>query len=239
MRPRNSGDLSSRGSGPSAPSAAVDALADTIPAPLLALARSAGREITLSADTRLFAAGEPVPGLHLVISGAVRIMRDAPGRRVVVHHEGPGGLLGEVAFFSDGCYPATAVAGETTTVVFIPTAAIHRGLASDPALAPLLLRRLAERTRHVIERLDRIANLTVMRRLALHLCERGAHSPAPVITLGMTQLRLAEELGTVKEVITRELRALVRLELIAPAGGGRYRLLDADGLRRVALTNDD
>jgi DNA-binding transcriptional regulator LsrR (DeoR family) len=41
----------------------------------------------------------------------------------------------------------------------------------------------------------------------------------------MTQLRLAEELGTVREVVSRELRELVRAGIVESLGGGRYRLI--------------
>jgi DNA-binding IclR family transcriptional regulator len=44
------------------------------------------------------------------------------------------------------------------------------------------------------------------------------------ITLGMTQQALAEELGTVREVVSREIRVLTRRGLLEALGGGRYRL---------------
>ena len=47
----------------------------------------------------------------------------------------------------------------------------------------------------------------------------------------MTQQALAEELGTVREVVSRELRNLTRQKLIVPLGGGRYRLPDLEQLR--------
>ena len=55
----------------------------------------------------------------------------------------------------------------------------------------------------------------------------------------MTQDRLAEELGTVREVVARELRALVRRGWIASLGGGRYRLIDARSLRAAARDDGD
>ena len=190
--------------------------------------------IRLSPGERLFHAGDVVPGLHLIAEGAIRVMRATPDRGVVIHHEVAGGLLGEVALFSDGRYPATATAMEPTLVLLVGEAEVHRALRQDPALAILLLRRLASRTKDVITRLDRIANLTVMRRLALHLLERAGAGREKIVTLGMTQVQLAEELGTVKEIITRELGALVRLGLIARLGAGRYAIRDRDGLRGIA-----
>ena len=50
----------------------------------------------------------------------------------------------------------------------------------------------------------------------------------------MTQQQLAEELGTVREVISRELRVLMRAGLMESIGGGRYRLLDLARLGALA-----
>jgi CRP/FNR family transcriptional regulator len=103
----------------------------------------------------------------------------------------------------------------------------------------VFLRRLALRAHGIIERLDRQAHQTVLRRLAAHLLARRAASKGTggsrgAISLGMTQTQLAEELGTVKEVIVRELRTLRRLRLIEPAQRGLYRVTDAAALARLA-----
>ena len=58
------------------------------------------------------------------------------------------------------------------------------------------------------------------------------------ISIGMTQDRLAEEIGTVREVVARELRALVRHGWIASLGGGRYRLVDERALRAAASDDE-
>lgn len=64
--------------------------------------------------------------------------------------------------------------------------------------------------------------------------ERAAASGGPRISLGMTQSALAEELGTVREVVVRELRLLRREGLIESLGGNRYRILDLARLRARA-----
>jgi len=51
---------------------------------------------------------------------------------------------------------------------------------------------------------------------------------------GGTQTEVAEELGTVREVLVRGLRELRDARVIAPAGRGRFRVLDAARLRRLA-----
>jgi predicted transcriptional regulator len=54
------------------------------------------------------------------------------------------------------------------------------------------------------------------------------------VTLGGTQQEVAEELGTVREVVVRAVRALCESGAIEPAGRGRYRVRDAARLRELA-----
>ena len=53
----------------------------------------------------------------------------------------------------------------------------------------------------------------------------------------MTQQQLAEELGTVREVIVRELQALRAAGLVRSIGPGRFEIVDAPALR--ARAGDD
>lgn len=100
-------------------------------------------------------------------------------------------------------------------------------MAHDEAISLILLRRLALRVRGHVERLNDRSSRSVQSRLIAFLLNRPAIGPAGTISLGMTQQVLAEELGTVREVVSRELRALCRNGFIESAGGGRYRFTSA------------
>jgi len=52
----------------------------------------------LRRGSRLFSAGDPVAGLHLVESGHLRIVVGG-AKPMVLHYEGLGGMLGETALF--------------------------------------------------------------------------------------------------------------------------------------------
>jgi CRP/FNR family transcriptional regulator len=201
------------------------------------VAERIGQRQSYRTGARLFTAGSRVSGLHLIVSGSVRILRGSDGRALVVHRESVGGLLGEVALFGSGHYPATAIAAEPTVVVLLPAAALRAEMRRSPDLAAYLMARLARRAESLIARLDQQAHQTVVQRLAAHVVMRHAavaRSRNAAVSLGMTQAELAEELATVKEVVVRALGTLRRLGLIEPAGRGLYRMTDVVGLRRLA-----
>ena len=187
-----------------------------------------------AAGATLFRAGDRATGLFVILEGEVRVLRARAGRQSVIHSEGPGGTLAEVPLFEGGTLPATAVAISPTRCLVIRGDALTDIMRDDPAVALLFLRRLSARVRNLVERLDRVSSQSVMARLAAFLHERSLVSRTAWFTLGMTQADLAEELGTVREVIVRSLAHLRRDGLIVAVGRGRYVLRDAEALHRLA-----
>ena len=84
--------------------------------------------------------------------------------------------------------------------------------------------------RRFVERLDERSASTVDARLVEFLLSRPQLAGSTTISPGMTQHALAEELGTVREVVARTLRALGRQGLIERVGGGRSRIRDRQAL---------
>lgn len=181
----------------------------------------------------LWTAGSRPRGLFALVAGRVRIVRGAGGRQHVVHTEGAGTTIGEVPLFAGGDYPATAVAAEPVVCAVIDAATLEAAMAADPRLALRLLTRMAERVRGLVDRLDGRSSRTVGERLAEWLLARGQDAPGS-FTLGVSQADLAEELGTVREVLVRELRRLREAGVIRPAAGRRWEIVDAAALRRAA-----
>jgi CRP-like cAMP-binding protein len=207
---------------------------------LAGLSTAGRRELAARGVTRRFPAdrvlwrrGEQPRGLFIVLEGAVRVVRGSGGRQHVLHREGPGGTLGEVPLFAGGTYPATVIAEEPTECLVLSLAAIEAAIARDSRLATLLLRRLSERVRELARRLDRFTTQPVARRLAAYVLHRHQETGG-AFTLGRSQGRVAEDLGTVREVLVRELRALVEGGAISRTGPGRYRVADEAKLRRSA-----
>jgi CRP-like cAMP-binding protein len=199
------------------------------------------RELTARAVERrfragevLFTAGSAARGLYVILEGQVRVLRGHGGRQHVVHVEGPGGTLGEVPLFDGLGYPATAVAQLPTRCAVYTPPAIAAAMAADHRFGWVIARNLARRVRGLVERLDRYAARDVAARLAAVILERHRAVGGGPFALGQTHQELAEELGTVREVVVRALRALRRRGAIGSAGRGRYLVRDVRALREVS-----
>lgn len=210
---------------------------------LVQLSPAARRALAARATVRQFRPGEvlwttgsPIDRMLVVIEGEVRVIRESGGRQHVLHTEGPDGTLGEVPFYSRGSAPATAIATMATRCLVLSREAIEAAILADPAVAWVLLERLASRVRGLVERVDRLALQSATTRLVgllLAKVPRTTIDGEAEIGLGMSQEALAAELGTVREVVVRALRSLRDRGLIASAGRGRIHIEDVAALRRM------
>ncbi|GGN01484.1 cAMP-binding protein [Thermus composti] len=177
------------------------------------------RSLKLSKGEVLFLEGEPVRALFVVQKGLLKVYKlDPQGRKqVVLHVEGPGKVLAEVALFLDHpTYPASAEALEESEVLCVPKEAFFRLVEERPPLARALLRYLARRQGQLLHLLDRLVFHEVRERLAEFLLERlkeeGQGFRLP------TNPELAALLGTVPEAVSRNLGELYRRKLIRLSG---------------------
>jgi CRP/FNR family transcriptional regulator len=195
-----------------------------VPRSVIATLEQRGVIVRYPAGGVIFAEGSAPRGWYVVIEGAVRVVRGKGSRQHVVHTEGPGGSMAEVPLFAGGSHPATGIAAEPATCALFTLKVIRAAMSESEDVSLMLLRRLALRVRTLVNRLDERSAHSVRARLMDFLNQRAAAKRGSAFSIGMTQLRLAEELGTVREVVSRELRELTRAEIIESLGGGRYRL---------------
>ncbi len=214
---------------------------DHHPWPLAELPAQTRRALLASATQRsfhtdevLYLAGQEALSLYLVLEGRVRLLRGHTGRPLHIHDEIAGGALGEVPLFEGTTYPATAVAAEPTRCLVLQRDAILEAVQRHPELALAILARLSGRIRLLVDRLDRSATRSVRSRLADLVASRSKAANGRSFTLGATQQQAAEEIGTVRELVVRGLKALRDDGVIEARGGGRYVVRDSARLRRIA-----
>ena len=112
--------------------------------------------------------------------------------------------------------------------------AVERLLAEEPEFARFALRRIAHRARTVLERLDELSDYSVTARVAGYLLARADSATRNDLELGTSQAALAEQLGTVREVVVRSLRALCEDGAIQRVGRSRFAIVDERRLRDLA-----
>jgi CRP/FNR family transcriptional regulator len=135
--------------------------------------------------------------------------------------------------FAGGVYPASAIAFGEVECLVIDRTALESAITVHPALAFVFLGRMAGRVRHLLERLSSQTADPVAARLARFMVDRTPCADG-TIARGGTQAQLAEEIGTVREVVVRLLRALADEGIIERLDRGRYRVLNRARLQQRA-----
>ncbi len=181
----------------------------------------------------IWRAGGEAGGLHVLLNGHVRAVRDWGGREVIVHRSKPGDTLGEIPLFDGGTYPATLLAETDVDVLVVPANLLREVMAREPTIAWRLLQALGGRVRHLADRLQAQVAGSVELRLARFLLARAPEPDVP-FDLGMSQESVAAELGTVREVVSRTLAAFVRDGSLLRVDRARYQVTDRATLLRHA-----
>ena len=164
-----------------------------------------------SAGEAAFAAGEPCKGLYVVESGHVRIFKSsAGGREHVLAIEGPGSSVAELPVFDGGNYPASVSAIENATLLFVSKQDFQALCLEHPQVALKVLRIVGSRLRRLVGIIEELSFTRVRHRLAAFLVRlartTGRQSPHGLeITLPANNQELASQIGTVRELISRNL----------------------------------
>ncbi len=106
-----------------------------------------GKERTLQEKEVLFTQGEPNDSLYIVLDGLFGVYATAT---VATHteHVGPGSLLGETSFFTDGLEPATVIAEESSLVLELPKKDLKEKLEYDHRYAADFYKALLQTVSH-------------------------------------------------------------------------------------------
>lgn len=167
-----------------------------------------------SAGEIVFSEGEPCSGLYVVESGHVRIFKSSSGgREHVLSLDGPGSSIAELPVFDGGNYPASAAAVSDAALLFISKQDFQALCLTHPQVALKVLRVVGARLRRLVGIIEELSFTTVRHRLASFLL-REAHRQAKrkngsvEIQLPASNQELAAQIGTVRELVSRNLSRL-------------------------------
>lgn len=167
-----------------------------------------------SAGQLIFGEGEPCLGLFVVASGNVRIFKTSPsGREQVLSIDGPGSSVAELPVFDGGSYPASASAVEEAVVLFVSKESFQELCLAHPQVALKVLRVVGSRLRRLVGIIEELSFTTVRHRLAAFLLRLAKHAGVQVgrsisFTLPDSNQEIASQIGTVRELVSRNLNRL-------------------------------
>lgn len=189
----------------------------------------------------LMIAGDTPGGVHLIMSGRVRVTHDtAEGHRITVDIAAPGDVLGPL---STSVHPAedSVWAMETTCTLFLPTESLAAVVGKFPALALALLHLQQERLALGRAREIARATRTVEQRVAgvlLDLADKFGQRRADGSVLLQVRLRRDDIAGLASTTVESASRAMARMKREGLIDSGRewVSLLDVTSLASLAAS---
>jgi CRP/FNR family transcriptional regulator len=169
--------------------------------------------IEAPAGAVLFESRGPCQAFPMLLSGSVRVVK-------------AGANITSSCLLGNAAYPARGVAEHDLTAVVVPRALFTQLIEQHPPFRAVIFNLFGERLADLMQLVEEVAFHKLDQRLAALLLARGE-------VVNATHQSLADELGSVREMISRLLKSFQDQGLVA-LGREQIRILDAVVLRNIA-----
>ncbi|MFV0280555.1 MAG: Crp/Fnr family transcriptional regulator [Rhodoblastus sp.] len=190
------------------------------------------RPTEIEAGRTLFSPGAACAGFALILSGSIRVgLNSQSGRALVLYRVG----ADEVCIQTTLClmagqdYSAEGVSETNVALVMIPAARFDALMAASKVFRTFVFRKFGARLNDISRLLETIAFARIEARIAQILIARADETGRILAT----HQALAEEVGTAREVVSRQLEALAKAGLVRTARG-EVAILDRAALEMRA-----
>lgn len=156
----------------------------------------------LPAGSMVFDENQACQGFPLLLSGSVRVIKAAPnGRELQLYRVGPG----ESCILTSSCllgrdhYHARGIVDQDAELVLLPASAFRKLVSSSEAFRNYVFDLFSDRLTDLMQLVSAVAFQKLDQRLAALLVDKA--SP-----IRSTHQALADELGSVREIVSRLLK---------------------------------
>jgi CRP/FNR family transcriptional regulator len=194
--------------------------------------RRQAQVVELPPGYEVFRHGDACRNYLIVIDGSVRVQALSPGGREVTLYRVTSGqscVITTSCLISQEVYPAEGITESETSALVFPQGAFNELLGRSEAFRRFVFASQGQRLSDLIHRVEDVAFGRVDARLARMLVGQSKRNAG---TVAATHQQLASELGTAREVVSRQLKVFERRGWIKVRRGS-VEILDAESLARV------
>ena len=205
-----------------------------LPSADLAAACQPATILHVPAGAEMFSERQPCQGFPLLLEGTIKVVKNAPsGREMLLYRVKPGGscIISSSCLLGHTAYSARGIAESPLALLLLPAALFERLIAENAAFRDFVFHLFAERIAELMLLVEEVAFHRLDQRLAKLLLGRMHSNPI----LNTTHQALADELGSVREIVSRLLKGFATQGLLT-LGREQITLLDPAGLQQLADT---
>lgn len=188
--------------------------------------------VSAPAGSILARPGDVLPHFILLSSGVVKVSGVSQGGREIVLYRVAAGetcVLSAAALLGDLSLGAELTAETDITGFALPQSLFHELVVTSQLFRQMIFSTLATRLQEIVALLEDVAFRRIDARLAEYLVARNA------VVLELTHKDIAAELGTAREVVSRQLKEFERRGWLK-LNRGHITLGDRDALSQVCGT---
>ena len=186
-------------------------------------------------DYTLMNEGASCLGFSLIIKGAIRVYKlSNKGREVTLYKLS----LGDTCYLSMSCilnnksYPAFAEIIEPTTIAFIPINIFNKYIYNTLEFQKYMFNNLYSKFNEVVNVLEEVAFESVDARIAKYLLSTSKNLNNSKF-LYLTQEKIAQEVGTSREVVSRMITDFKNKKILT-SQRGKITILNFEKLNSIA-----
>lgn len=201
-----------------------------LPEPQLAPLLRPGALMHLAAGSQVFAEHQPCNGFPLLLAGSIKVVKQAAsGRELMLYRVHPGGscIISSSCLLGHTDYNARGIAETPLTLLAIPTREFSQLLVDHPPFRDFVFHLFAERIGELMQLVEEVAFTRLDQRLAKLILARHE------AVLNVTHQQLADELGSVREIVSRLLKGFAAQGLVS-LGREQVTVADRAGLQKLA-----
>lgn len=185
--------------------------------------------IDVPAGATVFSENQPCQGFPLVLSGSIKVFKQASsGRELLLYRVSPSGscIISSSCLLANSQYNAKGIAETDVRLLLIPASLFSQILLQHTAFRDFVFHLFAERISGLMQLVEEVAFAKLDQRLAKLLLSRRE----PYIQA--THQQLADELGSVREIVSRLLKGFAAQGLLT-LSRERIDITDRVGLEKI------
>ncbi len=173
---------------------------------------STGITKEFSQDSSLYFEGDRCAGIGFLLSGEIRVFKiGESGREITLYDIFPGEtcILNASCLLSNQSYPAHASGTVAGAMMFVPDTQFLGFMGQSDVMRNFIFSLFSKRFNEIIELLEEVTFGKMSERLADYLLEKSADD-----LVESSHQKIANDLGTSREVISRLLKDFERKDLV-------------------------
>lgn len=189
----------------------------------------AGSEMHVAAGTVVFDENQLCQGFPMLLSGNIRVIKaSSNGRELQLYRVSPGEscILTSSCLLGNTRYQARGIAEQNLAMVILPASVFYSLIANQESFRIYVFNLFSERLTELMQLVSAVAFQKLDQRLASLLCNQSD-------SFHITHQALADELGSVREIVSRLLKNFAEQGWIK-LGREKIDIIDATALKNFA-----